>query len=121
MLFTESSVAITLNVHVLAHALGARAGLTPDPVHPSFAACTSREDTHAHRLCSLYLLRRQVISGVSKWQERQRETDRDWEGECQERRGRGQMEGKRKDVCKGNVGLSQRWEIPGTRLIMATS
>ena len=31
------------------------------------------------------------------------------------------MEGKRKDVSKGNVGLSQLWEIPGRRLIMATS
>ena len=78
---------ITLNVHghVLAHALGARGGLTPDPVHPSFAACTSREDTHAHRLCWLYLLRRQVISGACKWQERQRETDRDWDRERQVR------------------------------------
>ena len=116
---------ITLNVHghVLAHALGARGGLTPDPVHPSFAACTSREDTHAHRLCSLYLLRRQVISGACKWQERQRETDRDWDRERQVREEREGANGEDEERCvqRQRGGVTAVGDDGQETLIMATS
>ena len=55
---------------------------------------------HAHRLCCIRVLRRQVTSGASKWQERQRETDRDWERECQVREEREGANGGEEERCQ---------------------